>query len=89
MQRDRLDVEKALKKKGFEQDDTHHHLFWYHTMEGKKTAIRTRTSHTGKIINNTLIGQMARQCKLTVSDFLDLVDCPLQRKDFEKRALIK
>lgn len=33
MQRDRMVVEKALKKKGFIQDDTHHHLFWYVTID--------------------------------------------------------
>jgi hypothetical protein len=36
-----------------------------------------------KEIPDNLIGQMAKQCKLSKSDFLKLVDCPLSRQAYE------
>ena len=89
MQRERVDVGNALVRKGFEKDDRHHHMFYYRTVIGKKTAVRTRTSHSGKTLDSVLLGQMAKQCKLTMADFLQLVDCSLSREAFEERILLK
>jgi hypothetical protein len=83
MQRDRLKVQQALIRKGFEQDDTHHHYFVYRTEEGLLTPIRTRTSHSGKTLDDYLLGAMAKQCRLDRGQFLELVDCPLSRTDYE------
>lgn len=83
MQRDKRKVEQALLKKGFEQDETHHHIFVYRTEAGLLTPIRTRTSHGGKTLDNHLLGEMAKQCRLDRSHFLDLVDCPLSRSAYE------
>lgn len=83
MQRNKQKVEHALLKKGFEQDDTHHHFFLYRTAQGLLTAIRTRTSHSGKDLDDHLLGAMARQCRLDKKRFLDLVDCPLSREQYE------
>ena len=85
--RDRRDVEASLERKGFERDERHHHFFVYWTLDGKKTAIRTRTSHgsTHKVLGDALLAQMARQCgDIRKADFLDLVDCPLSQEDFER-----
>jgi predicted RNA binding protein YcfA (HicA-like mRNA interferase family) len=84
MQRDKRKVEQALLKKGFEQDDTHHHFFLYRTEQGQLTSIRTRTSHSGKDLNSYLLNSMAKQCHLSKSEFLNLVDCPLSRTQYEK-----
>jgi len=86
MPRKRKEVESALISKGFEQHDTHHHMFVYYTQKGKKTTLRTRTSHSMREIGDNLLGQMARQCGLRKKDFLDLVDCPLDRKGYEKKV---
>lgn len=43
----------------------------------KTTAVYTKVSHAGKDIGAPLISRMAKQCKLSKADFLDLVDCPL------------
>jgi hypothetical protein len=51
MQRNKHDVEQALTNKGFERDESHHHLFFYRTPRGQLTAIRTRTSHSGKTLD--------------------------------------
>lgn len=42
---DRKEVEKALQKKGFKKNQADHRKFIYHTQEGKKTSVWTKTSH--------------------------------------------
>ncbi len=84
--RDRKDVEASLERKGFERDERHHHYFVYRTLAGKKTPIRTRTSRGSsyKALGDPLLAQMAKQCGgLSRTDFLKLVDCPLNRESFE------
>ncbi len=85
MQRNKHDVEQALTNKGFERDESHHHLFFYRTLRGQLTAIRTRTSHSGKTLDDYLLRQMAKQCRLDRPDFIRLVDCPLTREGYEKQ----
>ena len=87
--RDRKDIEAGLERKGFERDERHHHYFVYWTISGKKTSIKTRTSHSSKHkdLDDYLIANMARQCGLRKSDFLALVDCPLTRDRFEQIVL--
>jgi len=88
MQRDRRDIVQNLSRKGFQETESAHHTHLiYHTADGKKSAVRTRVSRGSsyKSLGNDLLGKMAKQCKLTKGDFLDLVDCPLSRDDFEKR----
>ena len=85
MPKKKAKVEAALQKKGFELDERHHHYFVYMTLDGKVTAIKTRTSHTPKMkeIPDGILAQMAKQCHLKNPDFLKLVDCPLSREDYE------
>lgn len=86
MQRDKSKVEKGLLNKGFQLNENDHHYFIYYTQEGKKTTIKTKTSHTKKMktIPDNLLAQMAKQCQLTKSDFLDLIDCPLTQDKYEQ-----
>ncbi|HBA67173.1 MAG TPA: hypothetical protein DCZ48_13535 [Methylococcaceae bacterium] len=85
MPRDKRKVEEALAKKGFERKEGDHHRFIYRTLDGKKTAIITKTSHTPKMkeIPDNLLAQMAKQCGVTKSQFSELLDCPLCRKGYE------
>ena len=83
MQRDRSRVEASLMKKGFVRKDKRkdHSYFYYCTIEGKKTPVFTKTSHgKTKSIGYPLLGQMASQCHLNTSQFLDLIDCPLNQE---------
>lgn len=86
MPRKKAKVESALKKKGFEQTDGDHRFFVYVTIDGKKTAVRTKTSHTPKMkdIPDNLLSQMAKQCRLSKNNFFRLLDCPLGREEYEK-----
>lgn len=89
MPRPRKAVESTLQAKGFERVEGDHHYFVYITKHGRKTRARTKTSHSPKVrdIADNLLGQMARQCLLTKSDFLNLVDCPLDRDGYESRLV--
>ncbi|BAQ67120.1 hypothetical protein [Geminocystis sp. NIES-3709] len=86
MQRDKSKVEKGLLTKGFRVNENDHHYFIYYTQECKKTTVKTKTSHTKKMktISDHLLSQMAKQCRLTKSDFLDLIDCPLTQDKYEQ-----
>ncbi|WP_207714177.1 hypothetical protein [Scytonema sp. UIC 10036] len=86
MPRQKAKVESALLSKGFQETQNDHHYFVYFTKDGKKTATKTKTSHTKKIkdLPDHLLSQMAKQCHLTKSQFLDLVDCPLSREKYEE-----
>ena len=85
MPRDKKQIESSLLVKGFEQKEGDHHFFSYRSYAGKKTAVFTKTSHTPKMksISDELLSQMARQCKLTKQQFLELVDCPMNRDRYE------
>ncbi|HEX2210789.1 MAG TPA: type II toxin-antitoxin system HicA family toxin [Longimicrobium sp.] len=85
MTRKQSDVEAALVRKGFRESDTHHRYFVYHTEAGLKSKIRTKTSHGGRELDDWLLAQMARQCGVSRKDFLDLVDCPLDRAGYEAK----
>jgi len=83
--RDRKDIEASLEGKGFVRVETHHHLFVYWTIDGKKSRLRTRTSHgsSTKTIGDSLLAQMAKQVGLTKVQFIGLIECPLSRQAYE------
>lgn len=79
-------VETSLMGKGFNcSRATDHNYFIYHTLDGRKTPIKTKTSfgHKPKDIAGDLLRAMARQCKISTDQFLQLIDCPLSRQDYE------
>ena len=87
MPRDRKLIETSLLKKGFVRVEGDHHDFLDRAKDGRKTRTRTKTSHSPKVrtLADNLLNQMARQCLLTESEFLRLVDCPLDRDGYERR----
>ena len=85
MPREKREIEIGLLNKGFEQRTTDHNFFIYRALDGKKSLAKTKTSlGKGFDIDDHLLALMARQCGITKKLFLDLVDCPLQRSDYEK-----
>lgn len=87
MPKERSIVEAGLEAKGFTKDEKKDHRYYtYVTVEGKKTAVFTKTSHGSKYktLDDSLLLKMAKQCKLTKAKFVELVDCPLSRAEFEK-----
>lgn len=84
--RKQREVEAALVKKGFRQKEGDHSFFTYHrASDEKKTAVFTKTSHGESEIGAPLLGIMARQCRLSKGEFLDLVDCPLAQVEYEAK----
>ena len=83
MPRPRKAVMAALQRKGFAASEGDHTYYIYHTADGHKTLAKTKVSHSGKDIADKILGMMARQCRLTVLQFRDLVDCPLSRESYE------
>lgn len=79
-------IEAALTSKGFTRREGVHHFFVYMTLQGRKSRVHTKTSHTPRMkeISDVLLGQMATQCGLLKPEFPDLVKCPLSREAYEK-----
>ena len=81
------DVEKSLEKKGFQRKEGDHHYFNDYTKAAKKTQVFTKTSHGLKELDDSLLGMMSRQCRLTRQDFDRLIDCPLDRGGYERKLI--
>ena len=81
------EVEKSLVKKGFQRKEGDHSYFNYFTKAGKKTSVFTKTSHGVKELDDSLLGMMSRQCKLSRQDFDRLIDCPLDRDSYERKLI--
>lgn len=84
MPKDKKTVEAALVRKGFQKREGDHSFFIYWSVAGKKSLAFTKTSHSHRDISDTLLSQMAKQCKVTKPNFLALVDCPLSREQYEQ-----
>ncbi len=78
-------VDAGLAAKGFRMANSDHLRLIYHDLNGRKTAINTKTSHgaSGLDIGDPLLAKMARQCRLPKAMFLDLVNCPLEQGAYE------
>ena len=87
MPRKQADVEKSLLNKGFPAGGGDHNYFFYYSKAGKKTIVRTKTSHGLREIDDNLLAQMAKQCKLSNKDFGLLIECPLSRDDYEAKLV--
>ncbi|GMO57796.1 MAG: hypothetical protein Ta2D_03560 [Rickettsiales bacterium] len=86
MQRERDTIQKSLTKKGFNEIGGDHYFFQYVLTDGTITNIKTKMSRGSsyKTCNDSLLNLMAIQCKLDKKNFINLIDCPLSRDDYEK-----
>ena len=76
------DASKALKKKGFSEDKKRDHFYYFFCHDGKKSNIYTKISHNETDLGLPLCSVMARQIKLSVSDFKEFVDCKLSAEKY-------
>lgn len=86
----RTDIHSALLKKGFDESSGRDHTFFvYYTSDGKKSQINTKTSlgTSHKDIGDPLVGQMAKQLRLTSKQFRELVGCTLDQEAYEKHLV--
>lgn len=76
------EIESALLAKGFGRKNSGHRALHYYS-DGRKTHITTWMSHSSKRdVDKSLVGNMARQCKLTKAEFASLVDCSMTGSDY-------
>jgi len=75
-QRDSLKIKKALKKKGFVEEENRDHTFYF--LKDHK-SIFTKISHGSKYktYGSSLLGKMGKKLKLSNRELLDLIDCPM------------
>jgi hypothetical protein len=70
-------ADQVLQQKGFKKEDDRDHVYYFYLRGGKKTGISTKISHGEKDLTDDLCKFMARQTKLTLSEFRSLIDCPM------------
>ena len=74
-------VRAALEAKGMVPDQNHH-LMLRKKLDGVVTLV-TRMSRDGEDIRGARAGLMASQCALFLSEFWQLVECPLSQEEWE------
>jgi len=80
-------IDSALTKKGFEKTSDGDHVRYYlYDPQTRATLAQTKMSHGvfGKAISSPLISQMARQLHLMKTQFLNLIDCPLDEDGYRE-----
>lgn len=77
-------IDTALCGKGFTRKKSGDHWFYTLHVDGVKTSIFTKTSHgsSGSDVDDSLVGMMARQVRLSSGQFRQLVTCTLSEKDY-------
>jgi len=75
------DVEQTLCKKGFQREDNEHRRFRLF-IDGMRKGVWTMTSHNGQDIDSHLQSCMARQMKLSKSEFLLFVTCTISKERY-------
>ena len=79
------DIDSALVKKGFRRfRDGDHVRYRYYSLDNAEPVARTKISHgmMGNTIGAKLINEMARQLRLSKTQFLNLIDCPISEEDY-------
>lgn len=89
MPRRRDDIIRSLTAKGFEEGGGDHIFLVYVRLDGRKTTLRTKLSRgtAHREVSDNLLGRMARQVGLAKGDFLDLIDCPLDREAYQAKVV--
>lgn len=82
-------IEKALKKNGFEKLATHHNRYFYRTLSGVKTPVKTFISHGSKDYSDQLLSELAIQLKLTKKELLRFIDGEMTQEEYESILRIK
>lgn len=78
-------IAKSLSKKGFQAQDGAKHCLYFLVVDGKKTAIKTLLSRGGKDYSDSLLGQMAKQLRVTKKELIGLIDCHISGDDYVER----
>ena len=78
----RQDIIKVLPKKGF-AEESRHHIYFHHRLDGRETGPFTKVSHSGKEISDSLITPMRKQLRLdTNRQVRELIECPMSGDNY-------
>ena len=78
-------IKASLLRKGFVVREGDHTYFYYKTIEGKETTIRTKFSHGKREYDDHLLSLVSKQLEISRSELLELIECPLDRKGYEEK----
>ena len=76
------DVKRGLKRKGFKDLSGSKHIRMNLYVDDVQTSVTTFMQFSQKPLRDTLIKLLAEQCHLSKRNFVDLVECPMSRKDY-------
>ena len=79
------EVRASFSQKGFEEvEGSNHEKYRFIDERGRKTEIRTVLSRRpdGSDLDRGTQGQIARQMRLTTSQFREFVNCSISRADY-------
>jgi hypothetical protein len=77
------DIKLNLCKKGFAVSNTDHKVFWFY-INGIRTSIKTKFSHSANEVDDNLIHLMANQIHLTKSEFVKFAVCEINEQEYIK-----
>ncbi|MEA1884107.1 MAG: hypothetical protein U9N62_06270 [Thermotogota bacterium] len=77
-------IEKALERNGFVKLATHHQRYFYYTLAGEKTLVRTFVSHGTKDYGDALLLKLTKQLKLTKKELLRFIDGEMTQAEYEE-----
>jgi len=66
-------IERALKRKGFIRFTTHHDRYFYISLLGEDTDVKTYLSHGSKDYGDQLLFKLSQQMHLTKKNCLNLL----------------
>lgn len=75
----------SLEAKGADVDNSHH-VMLTKRIDGVVVAL-TRVSHGRKDVPPVVMRAMAKQCHLTLPEFVRLVDCPMSQGEWDELIL--
>jgi hypothetical protein len=75
------DIKLNLCKKGFAESNTDHKVFWFY-IDGTRTSIKTKFSHSANEVDDHLIHLMANQLHLTKSEFVKFAVCEISEQEY-------
>jgi hypothetical protein len=77
-------AKRALCAKGFREDNSRDHDYYFFYFQNKKSHINTKISHSETDLNDYLCAAMAKQTKLSKKQFVQLVGCALTADAYEQ-----
>jgi predicted RNA binding protein YcfA (HicA-like mRNA interferase family) len=78
------DVRRALVNKGFREDTSRDHRYYFLYVDGQRSPIYTKISHSETEIGSGLLSVMARQLRIEKGQFEHLVDCDLSGEEYRR-----